>query len=65
MEAQAVDVGGRVERVIEDADVHCPFAQVGGADEGYARWEGGVELEVCWLDCLMLWGEGMCEESIV
>ena len=26
LEAQAVDVGGRVERVVEDADVHCPFA---------------------------------------
>ena len=45
LEAQAVDVGGWIDGVVEDADVHCPFAEVGGADEGDAGWEVGVDLE--------------------
>lgn len=40
-EAEAVGVGGRVEGVVEDAEVHLPLAQVGGGDEGDAGREGG------------------------
>ena len=43
-EAQAVDVGWWVDGVVEDADVHGPFAQVGGGDEGYAWGEGALDL---------------------
>lgn len=43
-EAQAVEVCGRVERVIEDGDVELPFFQVGGGDEGYAWGEGALDL---------------------
>ena len=31
-EAQPVDVGRGVDGVVEDADVHGPFAEVGGGD---------------------------------
>ena len=43
-EAEAVFVAGWVERVVEDGDVHRPFAEVGRGDEGYAGWEGALDL---------------------
>ena len=43
-EAEPVLVGGGVEGVVEDGHVHLPFAEIGGGDEGYAWWEGAVEL---------------------
>ena len=43
-EAQAVEVCGRVERVVEHGDVHVPFFEVGRGDEGDAGWEGALDL---------------------
>lgn len=43
-EAQPVEVCGRVERVVQHGDVHLPFFQVWGGDEGYAWGEGALDL---------------------
>lgn len=44
VETQAVLVGGRVDGVVEDGNIHLPFFQVGGGDERYAGWEGALDL---------------------
>ena len=49
-EAQAVDVGWWVERVVEDADVHCPFAEIRRGDECDAG--GEVALDLCVEKCV-------------
>ena len=47
-EAQAVEIGGRVERVIEHGDVHVPFLEVRRGHEGDAGWEGALDLGGGW-----------------
>lgn len=43
-EAQAVQICGRVERVVEDGDVHLPFFEVWRGHERDAGWEGFLDL---------------------
>ena len=43
-EAQAVEICGWVERVVEDGDVHQPFFEVGRGDKCDAGWESALDL---------------------
>lgn len=51
-EFEAVDVGGRVEGVVEDGEIHLPFAEVGGGNEGDAGGKGAVDFGEFFLEAL-------------
>lgn len=44
-EAESVRFVGWVDGVVGDGDVHVPFAEVLGGDEGDAWWEGTLNLQ--------------------
>ncbi len=45
LESETVFVARWIERVIEDVEIHLPFAKVGSGDKIDAGWEGALDLD--------------------
>ncbi len=63
-EAQPVCRGGWVERVVENGEVHRPFAEVGSGDEGDAWREGALDLRSGQVSVWNLWVGTVGEASL-